>query len=208
MNPSQSISAPPAPSGEPTVAPPVSAHASGPGAVRWFVDEVHPHDRHLKSYLRGAFPTVRDVEDVAQEAYLRLWKARDSHPIQSAKAFLFKIARHLALDLIRRHRRSPVGAVSDLSQLDVIEERPSVLDLISQQEKIELLADAVAALPARRRDILILCKFRRLSQAEAARELGVSERTVENQLYRGIRQCEAYLRERGLHSSHDHHETR
>ena len=172
--------------------------------ARWFTDEVHPNGSALKAYLRGAFPSVRDVDDVVQESYVRIWKAKAAQPIRSAKAFLFKIARHLALDVIRHERRSPIDAVSDLSQLGVIEDKPSVADAIGLQEKIEILTDAVAALPARRREIVILRKFRQLSQAEVARQLGVSERTVENQLYRGIRQCEAYLRGHGIETLYGH----
>ncbi|MES2693145.1 MAG: RNA polymerase sigma factor [Verrucomicrobiota bacterium] len=176
-------------------------------SARWFTDEVHPHGGHLKSYLRGSFPSIRDVDDVVQESYLRIWRTKATQPIRSAKALLFKIARHLAIDLIRHHRRSPIDAVSDLSQLGVIEEGLTAFETVGLQEKIEMLTDALASLPARRRDIVVLRKLQRLSQAEVAARLGISERTVENQLYRGIRQCEAYLHQRGLKTLHGH-ETR
>lgn len=35
--------------------------------TRWFVDEVHALDGHLRVYLRGTYPAVRDVDDVVQE---------------------------------------------------------------------------------------------------------------------------------------------
>src|SRR5687767_3921161 len=56
---------------------------------QWFADEVHVHESQLKSFLRGSFPAVRDVDDVVQESYLRIWKARAAQPIDSARAFLF-----------------------------------------------------------------------------------------------------------------------
>lgn len=65
--------------------------------AQWFANEVHAHASQLKAYLRGAFPSVRDVDDVVQESYLRIWKARAIHPIESAKTFLFTIARRVAL---------------------------------------------------------------------------------------------------------------
>lgn len=169
---------------------------------QWFNDEVHPHGGQLKAYLRKSFPSVHDVEDVVQDSYLRVWKARAAQPILSAKAFLFKVARHLALDTIRRARRSPIEAVSDLSQLGVIDDKLDAAALASLREKIEALTDAVAALPERRRTIVILRKFKCLSQTEVAAQLGVTERTVENQLYRGIRQCEEFLHLRGIESLH------
>jgi RNA polymerase sigma-70 factor (ECF subfamily) len=63
----------------------------------------------LKAWIAGQFPAVKaDVEDVVQESYLRIWKVRLHRPIASAKAFLFTIARHLALDQIRRGKISPI----------------------------------------------------------------------------------------------------
>lgn len=53
---------------------------------KWFKEEVHLHDGQLKSWLKGTFPSVRDVDDVVQESYLRIWKAKATEPINSAKA--------------------------------------------------------------------------------------------------------------------------
>ncbi len=181
----------------PPVAPAAGADRGDPH--RWFHEQVQPHEVSLKAYLRGSFPSLRsEVDDLVQETFLRIWKVRAAHSIQSAKAFLYKVAKHLALDTVRHHRRSPIDAVSDIEGLDVLEDRAHAADAVSLQEKIEVLTDVIAALPARRRDILILRKFRRLSQRETADALGLSERTVENQLYRAVRQCEEKLRARGI----------
>lgn len=64
-------------------------------STKWFTEEVQPHEPVLRSYLRGAFPAVRDLDDVVQESYLRLWRARTEEPIRSAKAFLFTAARRI-----------------------------------------------------------------------------------------------------------------
>ena len=70
----------------------------------WFSEEVQPHDAQLKAYLRSAVPAVRDVDDVVQDSYVRLLTARTAEPIRSAKAFLFRVARHLAVDALRGNR--------------------------------------------------------------------------------------------------------
>lgn len=188
---------PPPPNEATASAPPC---APAPDAHKWFAEEVHPHDRQLKSWLRGQFPGVHDVDDVVQESYLRIWKARAAQPIASAKAFLFKVARHLALDLVRRNRRSPINPVSDLASLGVLEDKPAADQAVLLQEKIDLLSDAIAALPDRRREVVILCKLKRLTAREAAEQLGIAPRTVENLLLRGVRDCENYLRAHGLNS--------
>src|SRR5688500_6163822 len=95
----------------PTLPPSVSEAAALPvpscvcapsDATQWFKKEVHAHGGQLKSWLRGQFPSVRDVDDVLQESYLRVWKVRATQPVQSAKALLFTIARRIVLDDVRR----------------------------------------------------------------------------------------------------------
>jgi hypothetical protein len=65
--------------------------------VHWFRDEVYPLDSALKAYLRRTFPSVHDFEDLVQESYLRIWKARLLRPIASTRSFLFQVARHAAI---------------------------------------------------------------------------------------------------------------
>ncbi len=166
---------------------------------RWFTEEVLPHGADLRSYLRRAFPAVRDVDDVVQESFVRMWTARASQPIRSARGFLFRIAQHLALDQVRRTRVSPVVAVGDLAALSVVEDRPDAAEALSSAEKIQLLAAAVASLPPRCREIIMLRKLDGFSQREVAARLGLSERTIEVQVARGVKRCERFLRDRGIH---------
>ena len=178
-------------------APDAAVQAAEPALDRWFTDEVHPHGAQLRSYLRGAFPGVRDIDDVVQESYLRIWQARAAQPIASAKAYLFTVARHLALNLLRRERRSPVDFSGDIAGFGVLENRPGVAEALTEQEKIDLLTDALAALPARTRAILLLHKFDGLAQSGVAARLGLTEKAVEHQIARGVRLCTEFLRTRG-----------
>ena len=177
--------------------PPV-APASGVSAAKWFADEVHAHEGSLRSYLRGAFPSVRDVDDVVQESYLRVWKARALAPIRSAKSFLFKVARHLAIDQIRHEDASPIIVVTEIEALDVWDERARVAERAGTHEEIEMLIEAIDVLPARCREIVILRKLRGVSQKEIAARLGISEQTVQVQVARGVKRCAKHLRHRGL----------
>lgn len=154
------------------------------------------HDASLKAWLRGRFPGVRDVEDIVQESYLRIWKARSRHPIDSAKAFLFRVARNLALDTLRHERYSPINIVTDLSLLFVVDDKPDAASLASRQQEIEMLVEAVDALPARCREIFILRKLRSVSQKDIAARLGLSEQTVQVQAARGLRRVAESLRRR------------
>ena len=166
--------------------------------ARWFTEEVDPHRGALRAYVQRAFPGVRDVDDVVQDSLLRIWTTRASRQIGCARAFLFKIARNRALDLLRHDQASPLVGVRDLAALSVAEDAPSPSDALSTTEKIELVADAIADLPDRCREIVVLRKLSGLSQREVATRLGLSERTVEVQVARGTRRCADFLRRRGL----------
>lgn len=155
------------------------------------------HDPSLRTYLRGSFPAVRDVDDVVQESYLRLWKAAAVQPIRSARAFLFTVARRLALDHVRRRRNSPIDHVGHLGELRVVEERADVLADLRRRERMLLLAEAVATLPDRCRDVFVLYKIKGLSRKAAAAELGLSEKTVEAHTAKAMRHCEKFFRKKG-----------
>lgn len=176
-----------------------SGEASPSGEVgQWFTEEVQPHDSQLKSYLRAAFPSVRDVEDIVQETYLRIWKTRATQSIRSAKGFLFHLARHVALDFVRHQRASPIKDVTDLAQLRAFDQGPDAAEAACSREEIALLADAIDTLPARCREIFILRKIHRVPQKEIARRLGLSEQTVQVQVSRGMKRCEEFFARHGL----------
>lgn len=168
--------------------------------TQWFASEVRAHEPALRSYLRGAFPGVRDVDDVVQESYARLWRHQAREPIKSGRAFLFTIARRLVFDLLRRQRSSPIDAVTDVEALPVHDARPAIAERIGQREKIELLIEAIDALPSRCRDVVILRKLQLLPQREVAARLGISEKGVEVQLARGLTRCRAFMEARGMRS--------
>jgi RNA polymerase sigma-70 factor (ECF subfamily) len=163
---------------------------------RWFQDEVHAHDAQLKSYLRGAFPSVRDLDDVVQESYVKIWKAKMVRPIASTKSFLFQVARHLAIDLIRREKSSPVARLPDFDASSVIEDTAGVADIACTREEISLLAQAIHALPPRCREVILLRQIEGIPQREIARRLNLSELTVQTHVVNGLRRVESYLLQR------------
>jgi RNA polymerase sigma-70 factor (ECF subfamily) len=141
---------------------------------------------------------VRDVDDVVQESFLRTWRTRESQRIRSARAFLFQVARRVALDLVRRDRRAPFQAVTDLTALPTLESGLNGAEAAGVQEKLHLVADAIEALPPRCRQVVILRKLQGVPQKQVAAQLGLSEKTVESQLSRGIARLEEFLRNRGV----------
>lgn len=175
---------------------PVSTQESD--QARWFSEEVQPHEASLRSYLRGQFPTLPDIDDLVQESYARLIRAKKAGRISYVKAFLFTTARNAALDIFRRKQVVTINAVADLAELSVLEDRPDVGEAVSRQQELELLAEAVRSLPARCRQVLTLRLLYGLSHKEIAAELGISKYTVKAQLAKGMRRCAKFFQQRGL----------
>jgi RNA polymerase sigma factor (sigma-70 family) len=178
--------------------PAVSEQTSASQQAQWFAEEVQPHDGSLRSYLRAAFPSVRDVDDVVQESYLRIWRRQLLGPLASTRSFLFKVARNLAIDVLRRTAVAPVESVSDLAGLNVLDNAPDAAHAACTTDEINLLLEAIDSLPARCREVVILRKLHGLSPRAIATKLGISEGTVHAHGTKGVRRCEQFLRERGI----------
>ena len=177
---------------------PLESSSSNPEQSRWFTDEVQPHERALRSYLRRSFPTVSDVDDVVQESLFRTWRAYAKKPITSSKAFLFRVARYVSIDEIRRSKKSPIKDLGDTPQLNVLEQSRGVAENASIQERIDLLAKAIDTLPTKCQKVIMLTKLKNMSQIQVAEKLGISVKTVEAHVTRGIHQCREYLRKHGV----------
>lgn len=191
------MSSPPPVSSSSGVSPNLSLAGHEPAAA-WFTDQVHAHDAQLKSYLRRTFPSVRDVEDVVQESYLRVWRRNLERPIESAKSFLFQVARNLASNAARRDRTSPIEQVSDFDHLRVVEDKVGLAEAVCARQEIACLLEAIETLPRRCREIVLLRKIQGLSQKEIAARLGLSEQTVQVQACRGLKRLQRIMRERGI----------
>jgi len=166
--------------------------------AKWFAENLHPHRGPLRAYVRSAFPTLQEVDDVVQESYLRVIKAHAVHPIRFCKAFLFTTARNVAINLLQRQRINPLMPVADLASLAVLDEKADVSEATCTKEEIALLADGIDALPARCREVFVLRRIKGVSQAEIAAQLGISEQTVQAQVQRGVKACAEFLRRRGV----------
>jgi len=163
-----------------------------PDTARWFADHVLPHEPVLRGYLRGiAAPT--DVDDIVQETYARLLRARERATIDSPRGLLFATARNAARDLFRRRATANTFAIAETEVSRVFDEVPDVAEAVSRRQEAELLMAAIAGLPPRCREILLLRKFENLSHREIAGRLGIAEHTVEAQLTNALRRCEAYF---------------
>jgi len=166
----------------------------------WFDAEVRPCEPALRAYLQKRFPALSDHDDLVQEAYLRLLRARREGRVTSAKAFLFTVARNLAIDMFRRRRTAVHEPISDALEHShsALEEPIDFVVASDHERRLNGLLEAVLALPERCRLVMMLRHLDGLSYKEIAEQLDISANTVRVHMVKGVKDCTAFLRERGL----------
>jgi RNA polymerase sigma factor (sigma-70 family) len=140
-------------------------------------------------FLRRSWPNPNELDDIRQETYIRVYEAAAKSLPQSTKALLFTTARHLMIDRVRRQRVVSIEAVGGLGELDdlnVLIDEPSSETRASARQELRRLAAAFDGLPARCREVIWARRVEDLPQKEVARKLGLTEKTVERALARGV----------------------
>lgn len=165
--------------------------------TRWFADEVLPHEAALRTWLGSRFPSLRDRDDVVQEAYARLLRTRATGPIACPRAFLFVTARNLALNHLRHQRLERPAVLPDSEPIEIADGSAGIPEALANAEELRVLVTAISTLPERCRQIVTLRKIYGLSQREVAERLGISENTVESQGAIGLQKCISYFRRHG-----------
>jgi RNA polymerase sigma-70 factor (ECF subfamily) len=180
------------------VSPPFSNEAPTFDRSRWFAEQVQPYEPALRAYLHGRFPSLPDQDDIVQDTYTRLLRAREAGEIRHPKAFLFTTARNAALDFFRRKRPISINDITRFDESSVLGEQPDLVELVIREQELEILADAVRTLPDRCRQVIMLRYLDGLAYKEIAAQLGISTETVKTQMAKGVQRCADYFRDRGL----------
>ena len=154
----------------------------------------------LKRYIARLLKRPEDIEDVSQEAFLKLLEAAAKGEIRYPKAYLFRTARNLALNNLARKSNILVDSLEDFAIPDVIGKTGLLEDQMVIQQRFEFLSRAVASLPEVTRQVLILRKYQGLSRKEVATTLNISISAVEKHLAKALESCLQYMEIRGYPS--------
>ena len=168
------------------------------GDVAAFAEWLERSWRPLVLYCARILGNRDGAEDVAQEAFIRIWERRCHwRPQSSLRAILYTIARNLSLN----QRSSTLARARRL-----VARQLGTMRSGSLQERVEAadferaLRHAISLLPPRQKEILTLSRVDGLSRAEIAQVTGLSPQTVANHLATALanlrRQLEPFFRER------------
>ncbi len=145
----------------------------------------------LRSYFSRRVPPG-EVDDLIQEVFLRMQVHQCAEPIEHVGGYLFTVAASVLTD---RARRRTVRLSNAHTALEEVHHPPESLTperLLLDREALNLVVEAIVALPPRTRDVFVLHRFEEMSCAAIAAQLGITVSGVEKHIMRALR----HLRER------------
>lgn len=160
----------------------------------WVAGIVQRNDRDLKRYLSLRIDNRAEIDDIAQEIYLRLLRIERTDLIRSPESLLFRIASNAIYEwrLLARNRL-PHGP-SELDALEANDAEPTAD--VWRAEVTNALQAALARLSPKCRAVVVLHRREQLTYAEVGVTLGISVAMVKKYLSQGVALCREHLRER------------
>lgn len=129
-----------------------------------------------------------ESEEVIQEVYLKLFLISKTDKPENPTAYVYRLSRNLAISRLRNQTVAN-RFVHDVShQIDVLPHNDPQTSCTAEENK-HLLLGAINSLPPICRQVFVLRKLHGKSHKEIAEDLGISIKTVENHIYRGMQHC-------------------
>ncbi|PTX98977.1 RNA polymerase subunit sigma [Opitutus sp. ER46] len=146
----------------------------------------------LRRYLARLLGNPSEAQDIAHDAYLRVYPTVQRQEANRPEALLYVTARRLAINRLKRRSISPITP-EGVSLETTAAPHPDVARQVMARQELQLLQQAIAQLPSGCRNVLLLRKVELLSHREIAERLGIAVSTVEKQHARALRLLKAAL---------------
>ena len=170
-----------------------------------FAELVELYHQRLVTVLQHLLGSAEGAEDLAQEAFLRVYRSRKKYrPRAKFSTWLFTIANNLAANFHRSRQRKPVvrldvrdsGPLGPRPGEQIIHDRErSPPQRLQQQELTEIVKQAIDALNERQRVAVVLNKFEDMNYADIAEVMGLTTKAVKSLLSRARENLRVALHE-------------
>ena len=146
----------------------------------------------LVNFLCRMVGDTATAEDLAQEVFLRVYRARDAYePSAKFTTWMFRIATNLALNSRRDNRHlqrqvsldAPAGE-GEGTPLDFADERPNIERELVERDRSATIRRAIQALPEKQRAAVLLHKYQELEYDQIGEILGCSQSALKSLLFR------------------------
>ncbi len=152
------------------------------------------HYSDLCAYANVYMKDLEAAEELVQEVFYKLWSKRESIEITSSmQSYLFRAVRNSSLNLIKH-----INIREEYKAHNEREMSYNELEHYDQVEASELeqkISKAIEELPTERRKIFIMSRYEGLKYGEIAEKLGISPKTVENQMGKALKYMREHLKE-------------
>ncbi|MEM6830489.1 MAG: RNA polymerase sigma factor [Bacteroidota bacterium] len=136
------------------------------------------HIDQLRNFLYYKCGDLEQAEDLAHESYIRLWENCAEVIWETAKGFLFTVAKRLFLNKVSHDK-----VVLSFEKENPLKDRTTDAQFDLQQKEFkEKLERAISALPERQRQIFLLNRIDKMSYKEIAEVMDISVKAVEKSL--------------------------
>ena len=135
------------------------------------------------SFARALVKAKEPAEEVVSDVFIKVWeKRRELEKIESLKLYLYVATRHIALNYLDKQRRKSTKPLDYFQHSELISVNLDPEQLLITADMMAMLRKAVDQLPPKCKVIFKLVKEDGLKYKEVAEILGISVKTVENQL--------------------------
>lgn len=157
-----------------------------PERVRWIEQYLLPNEPRIRAWLNRNHISGADADDIIQEMYARIGTLDNFDEIREPLHYAIKVAHSILINQVRRSQIVPIFTVSDPDIFEIACPAPSPEDEAESRDELEVVANALASLPKRTRDVLLLRRVEGFSQRATAEKLGIAEKTVEKHIARAV----------------------
>lgn len=155
--------------------------------AQWLARNILPHEDLIRAKLHKRCVYDLDIEDVIQEMYTRLLSLPSLEAIRYPRQYAIRTALAVIIDHVRHIRVISITSYDNLEEFDTPAMDPGAEQRLEFQGEIKAVAAALAQLPPKCREVLILRRMEGLSQKEVAERLKITEKTVEKHMTNGIK---------------------
>ena len=166
-------------------------YANGdPDAARVLAQRLVPR---VLGYAARLLADRTEAEDIAQEAMLRLWRVAPDWRQGEARVstWMYRVATNLCTDRLRMRKRRQTDALDLVAEPE--DSAPPVVATLIEADRMAALTAALAALPDRQREAVVLRHIEQLTNPEIAEILQIGVEAVESLTARGKRALTAAL---------------
>lgn len=153
------------------------------------------HGTELRSYLQHRLGDGHAASDLVQDAFLNVLERPDTR-INDIRAYLYAIARNLLINHRKQEARRRTDSFAPEAFAQMVADEPSPEDVADSRLQLERINAMVRELPPRTQEIFALNRIDGLTHAEVARQLSISESSVQKHLAIAIAHMTRRLRGR------------